>query len=138
MTTGLIAFFGLAIREPLRIIACLIGAALIYWRLLLLSAVLAPLLVVCGLLVQWPRSQYRAIDVGQVRRIPRSDLEALSNVFTVQAYTMEAQEKKRFADCTKDMQRCNMRMILYTGLSKPLTELIGVGMIAVTVCAELI
>jgi ATP-binding cassette subfamily B protein/subfamily B ATP-binding cassette protein MsbA len=28
-----------------------------------------------------------------------------------------------------------MKMILYTGLSKPFTELIGVGMIAITVCA---
>ncbi len=28
-----------------------------------------------------------------------------------------------------------MRMIFYTGMSKPLTELIGVGMIAITVCA---
>ena len=135
LTTGLIAFFGLAIREPLRIVACLIGAALIYWRLLLLSAVLAPLLV---LVVYWFNGRVRSIArsmLGKYSGFHEVILEALSNVFTVQAYTMETEERKRFADCTKDMQRCNMRMILYTGLSKPLTELIGVGMIAVTVCA---
>ncbi len=135
LTHGLIAFFGLAIREPLRIIACLIGAALIYWRLLLLSALLAPLLV---LVVYWFNGRVRSIArkmLGQHAGFHEVILEALSNVFTVQAYTMESEERKRFAGCTKDMQRCSMRMILYTGLSKPLTELIGVGMIAVTVCA---
>ncbi len=135
LTTGLIAFFGLAIREPLRIVACLIGAALIYWRLLFLSALLAPLLVV---VVYWFNGRVRGIARAMLSKyggFHEVILEALSNVFTVQAYTMENEERKRFAACTKDMQRCSMRMILYTGLSKPLTELIGVGMIAVTVCA---
>ena len=135
LTNGLIAFFGLAIREPLRIIACLIGAALIYWRLLLLSALLAPLLV---LVVYWFNGRVRSIARSMLNQnggFHEVILEALSNVFTVQAYTMESEERKRFAGCTQGMQRNSMRMILYTGLSKPLTELIGVGMIAVTVCA---
>lgn len=135
LTNGLISFFGLAIREPLRIVACLIGAALIYWRLLLLSALLAPLLV---LVVYWFNGRVRSIArsmLNQNAGFHEIILEALSNVFTVQAYTMEAEERKRFAGCTQGMQRNSMRMILYTGLSKPLTELIGVGMIAVTVCA---
>ena len=135
LTSGLIAFFGLAIREPLRIVACLIGAALIYWRLLLLSAMLAPLLV---LVVYWFNGRVRSIArsmLNQNAGFHEVILEALSNVFTVQAYTMEAEERKRFEGCTQGMQRNSMRMILYTGLSKPLTELIGVGMIAVTVCA---
>ncbi len=135
LTSGLIAFFGLAIREPLRIVACLIGAALIYWRLLLLSAMLAPLLV---LVVYWFNGRVRSIARSMLNQnggFHEVILEALSNVFTVQAYTMESEERKRFAGCTQGMQRNNMRMILYTGLSKPLTELIGVGMIAVTVCA---
>jgi ATP-binding cassette, subfamily B, bacterial MsbA len=135
LTNGLIAFFGLAIREPLRIIACLIGAALIYWRLLLLSALLAPLLV---LVVYWFNGRVRSIArsmLNQNAGFHEIILEALSNVFTVQAYTMEPEERRRFAGCTQGMQRNTMRMILYTGLSKPLTELIGVGMIAVTVCA---
>lgn len=135
LTNGLISFFGLAIREPLRIVACLIGAALIYWRLLLLSALLAPLLV---LVVYWFNGRVRSIArsmLNQNAGFHEVILEALSNVFTVQAYTMESEERKRFAGCTQGMQRNTMRMILYTGLSKPLTELIGVGMIAVTVCA---
>jgi ATP-binding cassette subfamily B protein/subfamily B ATP-binding cassette protein MsbA len=62
-------------------------------------------------------------------------LEALGNVFTVQAFTMEKQERERFNACTKDMKRISLKMILYSGLSKPFTELIGVGMVAITICA---
>jgi ATP-binding cassette subfamily B protein/subfamily B ATP-binding cassette protein MsbA len=48
---------------------------------------------------------------------------------------MENHEKERFSRCTNDMRHINLKMIFYTGLSKPFTELIGVGMVAITVCA---
>lgn len=135
LSNGLISFFGAAIREPLRVVACLIGAALVCWRLLLLSVVLAPLLII---VVYWFNGRVKGISrsmLGRTTGFHEVILEALSNIFTVQAYTMEDAERKRFADCTKDMQTCSMRMIFYTGMSKPFTELIGVGMIAITVCA---
>jgi ATP-binding cassette, subfamily B, bacterial MsbA len=135
LANGLIAFFGLAIREPLRVAFCLIGAAILCWRLLLLSVLLAPLFV---LVVYWFNGRVKSIARSMLVKntgFHEVILEALSNIFTVQAYTMEPEERKRFASCTKDMQRCGLRMILYTGLSKPLTELIGVGMIAITVCS---
>lgn len=135
LSNGLISFFGAAIREPLRVAACLIGAAIVCWRLLLLSVVMAPLLII---VVYWFNGRVKGIArsmLGRTTGFHEVILEALSNIFTVQAYTMEDAERKRFADCTKDMQTCSMRMIFYTGMSKPFTELIGVGMIAITVCA---
>ena len=135
LSNGLISFFGAAIREPLRVAACLFGAALVCWRLLLLSVVMAPLLI---LVVYWFNGRVKGIArsmLGRTAGFHEVILEALSNIFTVQAYTMEDAERKRFADCTKDMQTCSLRMIFYTGMSKPFTELIGVGMIAITVCA---
>ncbi len=125
LSNGLISFFGAAIREPLRVMACLIGAAIVCWRLLLLSVILAPLLIV---VVYWFNGRVKGIArsmLGRTTGFHEVILEALSNIFTVQAYTMEDAERKRFADCTKDMQTCSMRMIFYTGMSKPFTELIG-------------
>lgn len=135
LSSGLINFFGAAIREPLRVIGCLIGAAFICWRLLLLSVVLAPLLI---LVVYWFNGRVKGIArsmLGRTTGFHEVILEALGNIFTVQAYTMEEEERQRFAKSTKDMQSCSMRMIFYTGMSKPFTELVGVGMIAITVCA---
>ncbi len=135
LTLGLINFFGAAVREPLRIVACLIGASFICWRLLLLSLVLAPLLI---FVVMYFNRRIRAISsliLGRNAGFHEVILEALSNIMTVRSFSMEQHESDRFQTCTKDMRRASMNMIFYTGLSKPFTELIGVGMIALTVCA---
>lgn len=135
LTAGLIHLFGAAIREPLRIASCLIMASLINWRLLLLSLVLAPLLV--AIVVFFNRKIRRAASGILNRNAGFHEvlLEALSNVFTVQAFTMEPYERERFRQCTKDMKRVQLKMVFWTGVGKPFTELIGVAMVAITVCA---
>lgn len=135
LAAGLMAVFGAAVREPLRIGACLLFACFINTRLLLLSLVMAPLLI--GVVYYFNRKirKVAASILGQNAGFHEVLLEALSNVFTVQAFTMEKQERERFNVCTKDMRRISLKMILYTGLSKPFTELIGVGMVAITICA---
>jgi len=135
LSSGLIAVFGAAIREPLRVIACLAAAFYICPRLLLLSVVLTPLLIVCILYFNRKIRSIASSILGRNAGFHEVLLEALSNVFTVQAFTMEQHENERFRECTKDMRRASMRMIFYTGLSKPFTELIGIGMVAITVCA---
>jgi len=135
LAAGLMAVFGAAVREPLRIGACLIGASIISWRLLLLSIVLAPFLI---LVIYYFNRKIRAVAASIISRnagFHEVMLEALSNVFTVQAFTMEKKERERFSECTDDMRRISLKMIFYTGLGKPFTELIGVGMVAITICA---
>jgi ATP-binding cassette subfamily B protein/subfamily B ATP-binding cassette protein MsbA len=135
LTVGLVQLFGAAIREPLRIASCLIFAALINWRLLVLSLILAPLLV--GIVVFFNR-RIRAIASSILNRnagFHEVLLEALSNIFTVQAFTMESYERARFGQATGDMRRVGMKMIFWNGVGKPFTELVGVAMVAITVCA---
>lgn len=135
LTAGLINLFGAAVREPLRIASCLIMAGMINLRLLLLSLVLAPLLV-C--IVAYFNRRIRGVASSILTRnagFHEVLLEALSNIFTVQAFTMETRERQRFDECTRDMRKISLKMIFWTGLGKPFTELIGVAMVAITVCA---
>jgi ATP-binding cassette subfamily B protein/subfamily B ATP-binding cassette protein MsbA len=135
LTNGLVQLFGAAIREPLRIASCLMFAAIINWRLLLLSLVLAPLLVA---IVAFFNRRIRRTATSILSRnagFHEVLIEALSNIFTVQAFTMEPHEKERFGYATRDMRRLNMRMIFWNGVGKPFTELVGVAMVAITVCA---
>ena len=60
-------------------------------------------------------------------------LEALNNVLTVQAYTMEPFERQRFRDCTSDMMRIGMRHAFYQALANPITEMLGIGMVATSI-----
>ena len=135
LASGIMSLFGAAIREPLRILSCLIMACFISWRLLILSVILAPLLIVVVMYFNKKIRSIAASIIGRNAGFHEVLLEALSNIFTVQAFTMEPFEKKRFSQCTDDMRRINLKMIFYTGLSKPFTELIGVGMVCITVCA---
>jgi ATP-binding cassette, subfamily B, bacterial MsbA len=135
LASGLMSLFGAAIREPLRIVACLAGACYINWRLLMLTVVFAPLMI---MVVSYFNRKIRSVASSIINRnagFHEVMLESLNNVFTVQAFTMEKHEKQRFGDCTNDMRKVGMKMIFYTGLSKPFTELIGIGMVALTVCA---
>ncbi len=135
LTAGLINLFGAAVREPLRIASCLIMAGMINLRLLLLSMVLAPMLV-C-VVIYFNRRMRNVASSILTRNAGFHEvlLEALSNIFTVQAFTMEPHERKRFDECTHDMRSIGLRMIFWNGMGKPFTEMIGVGMVAITVCA---
>lgn len=135
LAAGIMSLFGAAIREPLRVASCLIMACFISWRLLLLSVVLAPLLIFVVLYFNKKIRSIASTIMGRNAGFHEVLLEALGNIFTVQAFTMEKHEKERFSRCTDDMRRVNLKMIFYTGLSKPFTELIGIGMVAITVCA---
>jgi ATP-binding cassette subfamily B protein/subfamily B ATP-binding cassette protein MsbA len=135
LSAGLLACFGILIREPLRVISCLVLACFISWRLLFLSVVLAPVLVTVIVYFNKKIRSIAASILGRNAGFHEVLLEALNNIFTVQAFTMEPSEKRRFEECTRDMQRVGLRMTFYSGLSKPFTELVGVGMVAITVCA---
>lgn len=135
LSNGLINFFGAAIREPLRIIASLAGAFIICPRLLLLSLVLAPLSI---LVIAWSNRKIKQIATKILQKntgLHDVILETLGNIFTVQAYTMEAEERARFAVAAKSMQTTGLKMVFFSGISRPFMELVGVAMIALTVCA---
>jgi ATP-binding cassette subfamily B protein/subfamily B ATP-binding cassette protein MsbA len=135
LSNGLINFFGAAIREPLRIVASLAGAFIICPRLLLLSLVLAPLSI---LVIAWSNRKIKQVASSIMHKntgLHDVILESLSNIFTVQAYTMEEEERARFSVAAKSMQTMGLKMVFFSGISRPFMELVGVGMIALTVCA---
>lgn len=126
---GITNFYGGAVSEPLRIVACLCGAWLISWRLTLVSLVFAPL--IAGLMLGLNR-RVRAISVRILKRslgFHHVMLEVFQGILTVQAYTMEDYERGRFRNSTKDMKRAALKAHFYNVLTNPLTEVFGVAML---------
>ncbi|MBM4089660.1 MAG: ABC transporter ATP-binding protein, partial [Planctomycetes bacterium] len=133
LSLGLTNFLGGAIREPLKIVSCLVGAGIICWRLLLLSVVVAPVVI---LVIAWLTRRLKAISQRILNRAAGFHEvmhEALGNIQTVQAYTMEDTERHRFMHATKDMRNFGLRFILYTALTKPVIEFLGLGMMCVAI-----
>jgi ATP-binding cassette subfamily B protein/subfamily B ATP-binding cassette protein MsbA len=96
VSSGLVALFGKLVREPLKAVACLVGAGCICWRLLLLSLVIAPPAV---LSIRWlakmlKRSNRKAME--EMAQIYNTLDETFRGIKIVKAFTMERQERRRF------------------------------------------
>jgi ATP-binding cassette subfamily B protein/subfamily B ATP-binding cassette protein MsbA len=130
---GITAVYGGAVTEPLKILACLGGAFCISWQLTLACLTLAPLV---GFLMVWLNRRIRGISkqiLSRSQGFHHVLLETLNNVLTVQAYTMEDFERQRFRNCTGDMLRTGMGHTFYFALANPITEILGIGMVATSI-----
>ena len=131
---GLNTVFGKLIREPLKMAACLVGAAWICWRLLLLSLIVAPL---AGWLIHWlakmlKRANRRAMEEMAV--LYNTLEETFRGIKIVKAFTMERRERWRFHVNSKQYYRKAMQIARYDSLSRPLTEVMGI----LTICLALL
>ncbi|HEV3339553.1 MAG TPA: ABC transporter ATP-binding protein [Pirellulales bacterium] len=134
LSTGLNDFFGKLIREPMKMLTCLVGAACVCWQLLLLSLVVAPL---SALLIRWlarslKRANRKAMEeMSQIYNILD---ETFQGVKVVKAFTMERSERWRFHMVSKKYLKKAMRIARYDSLTRPVTEVMGMT----TVCVALL
>lgn len=132
---GLRCLLGRAVLEPLKGLACLLGAGIVCWRLLLFSLLLAPL---AGFLI---RTLARSIKRANRRAMEENAQlmgvlsEAFSGMQTVKAFTMEKYERSRFHKVSKACLRKAMKIAFYNSLSKPATEVLGLGMVFIALIA---
>ncbi|MBI3463894.1 MAG: ABC transporter ATP-binding protein, partial [Planctomycetes bacterium] len=135
VTGGLKALFGKAVREPLKMLACLIGAAFICWRLLLLSMVIAPLAgwLIARLAKLLKRANRRAME--EMTLIYNLLEEAFQGIKVVKAFTMERYERRRLHEISKRFFHRSMRIGRYDSLTRPATEMLGIITISRTLFA---
>ncbi|MEZ6138569.1 MAG: ABC transporter ATP-binding protein [Pirellulaceae bacterium] len=133
LSAGLMNMLGAAVREPLKLIACLAGAAMICWRLLLLSVIVAP---ICGIMLYFVTKRIKAVSSRVLERATGFHevlLESLENIQTVQAFRTEHVEMERFQHATLLMKRFGLKFLFLTSLSKPIIEFLGIGMLGTTI-----
>jgi ATP-binding cassette subfamily B protein/subfamily B ATP-binding cassette protein MsbA len=121
---------GKAVREPLKMLACLIGACFISWRLLVLSLLISPpaLYLMQRLAGSIKRANIRAMQ--EMSQLYNKLTETFTGMQTVKAFTMEAFERNRFHHSAKQFYHKSMRIVFYNALTKPITELLGIGVIS--------
>lgn len=133
--TSIITLFGKTIREPLKMGACLVGAALINWRLLLFSLLVCPLAVY--LMVKLARMTKRAVkkSMEESARLLDRLYQALTYLRVVKAFNMQEDERQRFRVVAHDVYKKGMRIALYGALSRSNNELLGVSIISLSILA---
>jgi len=134
VANGLGVFFGKLVREPLKMVACLVGAALICWRLLILSLVVAP---VAGFLIHWLAKTLKRVNrkaMEEMALIYAKLEETFRGIKIVKAFTGERQARSGFHRGSKAYYRKAMKIARYDALSHPITEVMGV----LTICLALL
>ncbi|GIW94525.1 MAG: ABC transporter ATP-binding protein [Pirellulaceae bacterium] len=132
---GMSQLFGSAVREPLKMVVCLAGAAFVCWQLLLLSLVLAPAAAVLLRLLGGSirRATHRLLRENM--RLQEVVLETFHGLQVVQSFGMESHEEERFVRKSWDCYRRAMRIAFYSSLAKPITELLGLAIVFVALLA---
>ncbi|QDU59065.1 ABC transporter ATP-binding protein [Aeoliella mucimassa] len=135
MSRGVQTLFGLAIREPLKMMACFLGAAYINWRLLLLTILIAPpsFYLIRLLAKALKRANRRAME--ELSSIYETLTETLAGMKLIKAFTTEDYERSRFDRSAHVYYRRQMRIATYNSLVSPVTETLGMGMILMAVLA---
>jgi ATP-binding cassette subfamily B protein/subfamily B ATP-binding cassette protein MsbA len=130
---GMNSLFGKAVREPLKMIACLVGAAMVCWRLLIVSLILAPVIffTVRKLAKVLKRANRRAME--EMSALYSLLEESFLGIKVVKAFTMERYERRRFHAQNKSYFLKSMKIARYEALSHPLTELSGMFTILLAV-----
>ncbi len=132
---GIQTLYGRAIREPLKMVACLGGAAYVCWRLLVLSLVVAPLMAwgVRRLAKSLKRANHRAME--EMSQIYNTLAETFAGIKVVKAFTMERYENRRFRNTAKVYFDKAMKIARYDALVSPMTELMGITIISMAILA---
>lgn len=135
LASGICELFGKMIREPLKMLSCLVGAAWICWPLLLLSLVLAPpaAYLIRVLARSLKRANRRAME--EMSLIYSTLEESFQGIKVVKAFNQEPFERHRFHRIGKNFLLKSMRIARYDSLTRPLTELMGILALSVAILA---
>ena len=132
---GLRGLYGKSLREPFKMIGCLFSAAMISLPLLLVSMIVVP----AGALVinSLARRMKKAVqsELGGIAEVFQTLIETLSWLKTVRMFNREGTERRRFKHNAGIMYKMSMRISMYDSLLRPITEVLGIISIALSILA---
>jgi ATP-binding cassette subfamily B protein/subfamily B ATP-binding cassette protein MsbA len=135
LSAGILNFYGGAVTEPLKIVACLTGAWVISWRLTICSLLITPAVVFMIIWLNRRIKRVARVSLDRSFGFHHLILECLNNLLTVQAFTMEPFERQRFRTSTNAVLKNSLLSVFYNSLTGPVTEVFGVGMVCIAIAA---
>ncbi|MFV1964856.1 MAG: ABC transporter ATP-binding protein [Pirellulaceae bacterium] len=133
VSAGLKRLYGQSIREPLKMTACLIGAAYISWRLLVLSLLVAPIGALIIHLLAKQMKQAARKEMGGIAAVFQTLIETFNGIKAVRIFNRERRETQRFRKNAASLYRLSLRIAFYDSLIRPVTELVGITSLVVAV-----
>ncbi len=132
---GLRMFYGKTLREPLKMLTCLAIAAYISLPLLLISLIVVPAgaWLIHSISYRMKRSTQREME--GMADVFQTLIETFKAIKTVRIFNRESTERRRFKRNSETLCRMQIRISLYDSLLRPISEVLGVVSIALSVLA---
>ena len=133
--SGLNMLLGRVLLEPLKALACLIGAAFISWRLLLVSLLVAPIVIlIIGRLMQsLKRANRRAME--EMSQVYHLISEVFAGIQAVKAFGMERHARRKLHKTGKQYFFRALKIALYNALARCSAEALGMSIICLALVA---
>ncbi|MEW4456302.1 ABC transporter ATP-binding protein [Bremerella sp. JC817] len=127
--------FGKSVREPIKMFACLAGAAYINWRLLILSLIIAPIaaFVLYRLARTIKELNVRSILINGM--ITGFFLQIMEGYHVVKAYGTEEYEKERFEAKSRQAYWERVKIQFFNSMVRVNNEVLGLGMVCLSMIA---
>ncbi|MBL8892237.1 MAG: ABC transporter ATP-binding protein [Planctomycetaceae bacterium] len=126
---------GKIIREPLKMVVCLAGAAVCNWRLLLFTLIVCPLAGALLVLLAKSIKRLNRRAVEESARLLNRLFQSITYIKAVKSFNMEEHELNRFQVIANDVYQKNMRVAYLGSLARMNSELMGVGIISLGILA---
>ncbi|MCA9213496.1 MAG: ABC transporter ATP-binding protein [Planctomycetales bacterium] len=133
--TAIQTLFGRAVQEPMKLVSCLLAAAMFNWRLLLFSLIAIPLAAAClsSLARLIRRASLKTFD-ERCMLISRM-IQTFRGIDVVKAYNMESYEGRQFTQHSMTVYREQVKIAFFTSLVRANNEMLGVAAISISVLA---
>lgn len=135
LSNGLTLTYGKALREPLKMLVCLIGALIVSWQLLLFTFLFVPLAAV---LIRWLAKSLKRVvrrAMMQMAQLYGRIDETFRAIRVVKSFNREGYEIAKFRDSNKTYFQRSMKTAKYDSITSPLTECLGIGMLVLAIMA---
>jgi subfamily B ATP-binding cassette protein MsbA len=126
---------GKTIREPLKMIVCLAGAAVCNWRLLLFSLIICPIAGALMMLLAKSIKRLNRRAVEESAKLLNRLFQSLTYIKAVKSFNMEQHEVQRFKRIANDVYQKSMRIALLGSVARMNSELLGVGIVSLGILA---
>ncbi|MBR4977158.1 MAG: ABC transporter ATP-binding protein, partial [Thermoguttaceae bacterium] len=123
------------IREPLKMLVCLVGAALVSWQLLLFTFLFVPLAAVS---IRWLAKSLKRVVRNAMREMAQlygRVEETFRAVRVVKSFNREGYEMAKFRRTNKQYFKRGMKTAKYSAMTSPITECLGIMMLVLTILA---
>lgn len=133
LSGGIELVYGKTIREPLKMIVCLVGAALVSWQLLLFTFLFVPLAAVS---IRWLAKSLKRVvrnAMQEMAQLYGRVEETFRAVRVVKSFNREGYELAKFRRTNKQYFKRGMKTAKYGAMTSPITECLGIMMLVLTI-----